>query len=345
MNLPETSLSSETASARNWSGDHKGLWELACYLILVAIYLVPVWAFTYFPSLDGPVHLSIANALVEFSQPDSAIFQEYYELNPFPVPNWSISGILYLLIHFTDPLTAEKIFLSLYTILAPLSLRYALVAITRRSAYLYLFTFPLLFHYPLHLGFYNYSIGIFLMPLIFGYWVRHRDDRGNKVFLTYFALSVFGYFTHLIVLATSLIAIGATTLGRLLGDIHSRRWQSTAISPLALLRDHLKAWMLRPLIAFMPSILAGIWALSLNRPLRSHLAAGEIEPIQRFTQLIKGSFLVSHDIAELVVSSSVILILFIVAGIIFFRQGKHVKATYEFSSVFLCFLLLSLSFS
>jgi hypothetical protein len=58
------------------------------FILLIGLHLMPIWAFTYFPSEDGLSHINNANVIREYHHPDHAIFREYYVLNKHPVPNW-----------------------------------------------------------------------------------------------------------------------------------------------------------------------------------------------------------------------------------------------------------------
>jgi hypothetical protein len=73
---------------------------------LIIIYLMPIWAFKYFPLQDGPAHINNANIIREYHK--RALFREYYVLNKEPVPNWFGHLILAGLMYFMPALVAEK---------------------------------------------------------------------------------------------------------------------------------------------------------------------------------------------------------------------------------------------
>ena len=54
---------------------------------LTALYLVPVWAFTYLPTQDGPAHLASALALKDYHLPGSR-YHEFVAVRSGPLPNW-----------------------------------------------------------------------------------------------------------------------------------------------------------------------------------------------------------------------------------------------------------------
>src|ERR1022692_126049 len=61
---------------------------------LIAASLVPIWAFTYFPSQDGPSHLNNANILRLYPWRDLASFRDFYSINFYPLPNWTVHLLL-----------------------------------------------------------------------------------------------------------------------------------------------------------------------------------------------------------------------------------------------------------
>jgi hypothetical protein len=85
------------------------------FTALIIIHLIPIWAFRYFPSQDGPAHINNANIIREYhSRP---VFREYYVLNKDLVPNWFGHLVMAGLMYLVPALVAEKILLSGYVIL------------------------------------------------------------------------------------------------------------------------------------------------------------------------------------------------------------------------------------
>ena len=81
-----TRLASDQAepTARSWLGRFG---YPAVLVALTGLYLVPIWAYPYFPSTDGPSHLGNAWVLRNwFAEP--GIYQDTYQLNLSPFPNW-----------------------------------------------------------------------------------------------------------------------------------------------------------------------------------------------------------------------------------------------------------------
>ncbi|MBM4036934.1 MAG: hypothetical protein FJ290_00340 [Planctomycetes bacterium] len=115
-------------SVRQWLRDRDNLWFLALALAC----LVPIWAFRYFPSQDGPVHVENCRIIMEYHRPDRAAFREYYELNPRLELTWLGHLVLVGLMWVAPERVAEKILLSGYVLLLPLAIRYALRSVRPR---------------------------------------------------------------------------------------------------------------------------------------------------------------------------------------------------------------------
>src|SRR5215510_4935766 len=88
--------------------------ENVVFLTLILLHLIPIWAFTYFPSQDGPAHLENANIIREYGRPDRTLLRTYYVLNESLTPNWLGHLLLAGLLSFRPMLAAEKVFLSGY---------------------------------------------------------------------------------------------------------------------------------------------------------------------------------------------------------------------------------------
>ena len=104
--------------------------------ILIVVYLLPIWLFDYFPTQDGVSHVYNSQIITEYGN-QTYQFRDYYDINWFPFPNWLSHISLTLLMFIFPPLTAEKVFLSLYVILFPLAIRYFLNIETKSRLKLY----------------------------------------------------------------------------------------------------------------------------------------------------------------------------------------------------------------
>ncbi len=172
---------------------------------LILLFLVPIWAFQYIPTQDGPSHLNNAQILSQFTNP-AYNFQKIYDLRLQPFPNWLSHAGLAALIRIFPPLAAEKILLSLYVIGFPLAFIYFIGAVDPAKKPLGLLSFAFIYNYLFMMGFYNF---VFSIPLAFwalGYfWKRRmRLTLGQVIVLNLLLLLV--YFGHMI---TYLVVLGS----------------------------------------------------------------------------------------------------------------------------------------
>src|SRR5438067_602152 len=79
--------------------------------------LAPIWCVHYFPSQDGPAHVSNAKILLDYHRADAPALRKYYVLNHWPEPNLAGHWIMAGLMNFLPPFIAEKVLLSLYIVL------------------------------------------------------------------------------------------------------------------------------------------------------------------------------------------------------------------------------------
>lgn len=94
------------------------------FAVLLIVHLVPLWAFEYFPSQDGPAHLYNASIIDNYAREEFAFYREFYTLEHRWGVNWLIHLILAGLLELFPLLTAEKVLLTIYAVLFMLALRW-----------------------------------------------------------------------------------------------------------------------------------------------------------------------------------------------------------------------------
>lgn len=177
---------------------------------LIAIHLIPIWTLTYFPSQDGPAHLAVANILREYDEPRAQVLREYFVLEPGAITNWFVYAVLAC--SFLPMALAEKVFLSAYVILLPLSVRYAVRSVEPRNAFLALLAVPFTYNYLLGMGFYNFCFSLVAFFFALGYWVRHRERLGWLRGTVFALLTLWVYLCHVVSVGALLAAIGTLAL-------------------------------------------------------------------------------------------------------------------------------------
>jgi hypothetical protein len=166
-----------------------------CFTIL--LHLVPIWSFRYLPTTDGAAHVANADVLRKFHDPALDVFRKYYYISHEPTPNLAGHLILAGLLYVAPPTVAEKILVSLYVVLFPLAVRYAVKAVHCRAAPLAYLSFPLIYSFLFHQGFYNFCLSFAAFFLVIGYWFRNKDRLTGWRALGLCSLALVLYTCHL----------------------------------------------------------------------------------------------------------------------------------------------------
>jgi len=159
--------------------------------------LISLWVLDYFPSVDGPAHVSLVHAWINYDNPEIGIYREFYEKSSLNTPNLFIYASLYLLMTLFPPFVSEKILLSIFVVGLPYAIRYMTTSLDPKGGVVALLSFPIAFNYITYFGFYNFLFGIIAYCLFIGYWMRHRHlFTGGNIF-TLSMIMLGAYFVHL----------------------------------------------------------------------------------------------------------------------------------------------------
>ena len=126
-------------------------WTLV-FLLLVFLYILPIWVFKYFPTQDGASHIENAFILRHYNDPEY-VFNEFYEIRKSPIPNWTSHVFMMLFMYLVPPLIAEKLFLTGYIVLMAGGMLYLLNAVERGRTPLVFIGFPFIYNLLLQKGF------------------------------------------------------------------------------------------------------------------------------------------------------------------------------------------------
>ena len=186
------------------------------FFALSILYLLPLWTVRYLPTVDGPSHTYNAWILRQHGNPQYPLFQQHYQINAQPHPNWISQGTMALLMFVVPPLVAEKLLVSGYVLLF-LGGMWFLAASVRPppERWVAFLAFPFAYHRLLQFGFYNFSISLALLPWILGVWWRNREAPGLALAWRLNLLLWSCYFSHILSLAYALPAIGVLWLATL----------------------------------------------------------------------------------------------------------------------------------
>jgi hypothetical protein len=137
-----------------------------------------VWVLSLpnFPAQDAPAHRYYAEIASKILHGDAATMQSYSIRHPFP-PYGSQVAALIGLSHWVSVDTADEIFVCLIVLATALGVRLCCTYLGPGGGWVSFGVFPLLFHWSLLMGFMNYSLGLGLMLINFGLWLRATDGR------------------------------------------------------------------------------------------------------------------------------------------------------------------------
>ena len=209
---PATTAAIRAGRAAGRSLDWLERHERLLFALLLALVILPVWLFQYFPAWDGPLHLRMADVMGRYGEPGSAILTEYLVPNQTLEPNLAIYYILLFCSWFVDLYVAEKILLTLYAVLLAGAARYVVVEINPRAAVISLLFIPTIFTMFIHMGLYNFSLSIGLYLLLLGYWYPRRAQMTPLRLGIFALLALLLVLVHLLGFALLLVTLAAVSL-------------------------------------------------------------------------------------------------------------------------------------
>lgn len=231
--------------------------ELLFFAILF-IHLIPIWSFTYFPSQDGPVHLSNVTILKKLLTDSHTIYHEFFNINSDTLSNWLFYLILAAIISFVPALTAEKIILTAYILLLPISVRYAVNSINPKNRFVSFLILPFIYNYTFHMGFYSFIFSLSGFFFLIGFWFKHRE---KPTFSSTFILALIALTTYLFHIVSFFMA--GFTIGLIL-IIEIIRTLKKQTIPISNSLTTCSKDILSVTIAFSPSLLCTMIFLSNN---------------------------------------------------------------------------------
>jgi hypothetical protein len=187
-------------------------------LLVAALALLldgPVWLVDLVPTQDGPVHLAQSDLIARFSWGGTLAepAASFYQWNPRLEPNFAIYAIIAGLIRLTgDTLLANTLFLSLYGLVWIVAAFAVARSESKRPLLAALLLLPLAFGRFLHLGFYNYALGIPLF-LLFAVLRRRLTGRHDVTALIATAVVLFALcMTHVTAAVAACLLLAAEGL-------------------------------------------------------------------------------------------------------------------------------------
>lgn len=161
------------------------------FIVTIATSIIPFWIPDFLPFLDIPQHLSIVSVIHNFDNP-------FFSYNKFFYIDYGATQYLfyYFFCHFLSFIfsidVANKIFLSLYAIVLPISIYIFLYSFNREKWGCF-FSIPFIYNPLLFMGFLNFVFGVAVLFLCLSIFKMDIDkpSTGKKIFLLILTIVLF----------------------------------------------------------------------------------------------------------------------------------------------------------
>ena len=189
---------------------------ISFYALLTAemawVFLLPV-----FPSQDGSMHLyftEIISSLLSGTSLYSKYFYIQHILPPYSLHYYFLAAAMKAL----SPRVAEKVLVCGTSILLALGFRFFTKTAGDTTGVISLAVLPLLFHQPLFMGFYNYSLALGIGFWASAFWLRASRNRHLRDWLSFLVLTYIALLSHPVPLALTLTFAGVDLALRVFRD-------------------------------------------------------------------------------------------------------------------------------
>jgi hypothetical protein len=193
------------------------------------------WFSLGFVTQDGPSHLYTALVAKDLLFNSDSPYAAFYEFQPKLVTNWCTTVVMNVAALLFGPRDAEHAVATLCVLLGFFGLSYLRRSIDPQTSPWSPVTNFLLFSWFLWIGFYNFYLGMAIVPFVLGYYIRYeRDLTWRRVMLLTFAL-VLLFFTHVLAVSIALLSIGLVAVWS--WPLYPRRllWTTVALLPAVIL--------------------------------------------------------------------------------------------------------------
>jgi hypothetical protein len=167
-----------------------------------------IYQFGNLPTLDGPAHLNNSRLIYSMIFEHNEVLKNYFLFNPTLEPNWTGHLIISFLMLFFKANVCEKIVLTFYVVMLPISFRSLINTISSGKVLLSYFIFPLSFSLLFFLGFYNFSIGLVVLFISLNFLIKNFTQIHKIQNLCIFTLlQLIAYFSHIVIFAALWLSI------------------------------------------------------------------------------------------------------------------------------------------
>ena len=174
---------------------------------LLAVQLAVPWMARHFVTQDGPSHVYAATIARELLlHPRTSVYSSVYEIHAL-IPNWTSTVVLGIAASLAGPEHAQQLLVSISILIGFFGLAYAARALAPElSPWFPVFNF-LLQTWFLWMGFYNFYLGMALLPYPIGFYITHTGRLTWRRALAVAAGFVILFLTHLVAAAIAILAV------------------------------------------------------------------------------------------------------------------------------------------
>jgi len=176
------------------------------FLLLVFLHVLPVLLIHFFVTHDGPSHVYNSFILNRLFSGD-ALTAEIFMLNPAPEPNWLGHFIMMAADNFFSGNISERILIGIYIVTFPIFFRSLVLVINPKAAWTSYLILPFIYSFLLHIGFYNFCIGLPVLFLALSYFLKNWNAIRWKQGIILSFLLVLLYFSHIFLLMVFFITV------------------------------------------------------------------------------------------------------------------------------------------
>jgi hypothetical protein len=201
------------------------------FVVLLALLDGPIWLVKLVPTQDGPVHLAQSDMIARFGWGGalSGPAATFYQWNPRIEPNTGIYVLIAALIRLTgSALIANSLFLTLYGLIWIVAAYAIGHSECKRPLLAALLLLPLAFGRFIHLGFYNYALGIPLLVLFAVFWRSLAGRRDLRAFMATCVFLLALCMTHLTAAVAACLLLAADGIVRAVRSLHRSGYSGAA---------------------------------------------------------------------------------------------------------------------
>lgn len=217
-------------------GSDRPGFTVSLFYLSLTLLLVPIWAFPYFPSEDGPSHLFNANVFLSYSRVPA--YRHAFILHVPSAGNLTGHALAMVMMRVgLAPEVCEKVLMSICIAGLAIAFHYAVRGVKSAPMAVIFLVLPFLYNWPQQMGFWSFSLGVPFVLLSVGLCFRHAGNWDLKSLAKLFLIALAAYACHPISWAVSALVTGAVILVWMLQVPSGRfdwRWLAVqALLPLA----------------------------------------------------------------------------------------------------------------